>query len=198
MKLKTKSLMRTPKQSLFFFTFIIALILAALIFLFINKGSSSKSNAVAPPTIIINNRNNEDDNNDDDEYYTDNNSITSPPESTTTLPPQSTPIPKNKREPIKPMITKKPSKIEPKKIEKMADYQSAFQNQPVSSNSGNPLQEVDPWNFISFLPAEETRLNSNNRDKTNSYFLEGLSINKNNGPINMNNNSNGTENFSYI
>lgn len=146
MRLKTKNIVRTPKQSLFFFIFIMTLILGSLIYIFVKNRTSSL------PNNFYNNVKNE--------IEEDAQSIES--DIKTEIEEQSTPIPSSVKR------ISQPINNQPKKQPK--------QNIPISANSSNPSRDVDPWQFISHLPSEDTRLQPHNREKTNDYFLEGIGI----------------------
>ncbi len=152
MRLKTKNIVRTPKQSLFFFIFIMTLILGSLIYIFVKNRTSSLPKSLHLPKDFYNNVKNE--------IEEDAQSIES--DIKTEIEEQSTPIPPSVKR------ISQPINNQPKKQPK--------QNIPISANSSNPSRDVDPWQFISHLPSEDTRLQPHNREKTNDYFLEGISI----------------------
>ena len=150
MRLKTKNIIRTPKQSLFFFIFIMTIILGSLIYIFVKNRSSPLPKSLHLPSEFYNKVENEED----------KQSIES--DIKTEIEEQSTPIPSSVKR------ISQPINNQPKKQPK--------QNIPLSANSSNPSRDVDPWQFISHLPTEDTRLSAHNREKTNDYFLEGIGI----------------------
>ena len=155
MPIKTKNFLRNPKQSFLFFLFIFIIIFGSLVYLFIQNNKRH----FQPKTqnIVLSQPIEE----EDDQYSVE--------EEMPTETPLSTPIPSSVKRisPTKPQLqNKKP--IQPPKTQV-----------PLSANSSNPTKDVDPWGFISHLPTEDTRLNSKNREQTNNYFLEGLTITTN-------------------
>lgn len=179
MKFKTKNFLRNPKQSFLFFIIILILITSSLIYLFIlnqrdNKLINQQSTFI-PEEDILN----------------DNNEPEQQPETQIQRPIQrkerrrdpSLHLNQSSNQQNMPMstpIVKDKNMDRTNNQENMGNYPVKPRQQyiPLSANSSNPTQDVDPWQFISYLPTDNTRLSTHNREKTNDYFLEGIGITK--------------------
>lgn len=227
MRLKVKNIVRGRKQSFIFFSVVLFLMVGSLVYLFVSNQLKYRE--------MMNNRmrlekfnsedNNDDENdgnddgNDDENGESDEEGYTHKKNDKYKYEQQSQSY-KQKQRPLSTPIknanfikrnknvisTKAPFKQSLPLPIPVPTTSSYIKKVPKSSNAMNPAGDVDPWSFISYLPTEETRLNSLNRDKPNDYFLEGISITREysgnlNKPIEEpyeTEHFRGGENFTYI